>query len=97
MAQILVVDDDLNTCQSLTAALSKEGHQVFEAHSGKEALEKIRLQEVDLAVIDLMMPGMNGLEFFQYLESPAPGSGGDYDFRPAYRGCGGERHQKRDL
>jgi DNA-binding NtrC family response regulator len=72
MAQILVVDDDLNTCRSLTTALSKEGHEVFEAHSGEEALEKIRSQEVDLAVIDLMMPGMNGLEFFNTLKAIHP-------------------------
>jgi len=72
MARIMIVDDDMNTCQSLTTALSKEGHQVFEAHSGKEALERIRSQEVDLAVIDLMMPGMNGLEFFQTLKALRP-------------------------
>lgn len=68
MAQILIVDDDLNTCQSLAAALIKEGHLVVEAHSGKEALEKIRSQEVELAIIDLMMPGMNGLEFFSTMK-----------------------------
>jgi DNA-binding NtrC family response regulator len=68
----MIVDDDLNTCQSLTTALGKEGHQVFEVHSGKEALEKIRSQEVDLTVIDLMMPGMNGLEFFQTLKALRP-------------------------
>jgi len=72
MAKILIVDDDLNTCQSLAGVLSKEGHQVFEAHSGKEALEKIRSQEVELAIIDLMMPGMNGLEFFQTLKALRP-------------------------
>jgi DNA-binding NtrC family response regulator len=72
MAQILIVDDDLNTCQSLATALSKEGHQVFDSHSGEEALEKIRTQEVDLAVIDLMMPGMNGLEFFKTLKAIHP-------------------------
>ena len=72
MSRILIVDDDLNTCQSLTAALSKEGHQVFEAHSGEEALERIRSQEVDLTVIDLMMPGMNGLEFFKTLKALRP-------------------------
>ncbi len=72
MARIMIVDDDFNTCQSLTAALGKEGHQIFEAHSGKEALEKVRSQEVDLAVIDLMMPGMNGLEFFQTLKALHP-------------------------
>jgi len=72
MSRILIVDDDLNTCQSLTTALSKEDHQVFEAHSGKEALEKMRSQEVDLTVIDLMMPGMNGLEFFQTVKALHP-------------------------
>lgn len=72
MARILIVDDDLNTCQSLTTVLGKEGHQVFESHSGEEALEKIRIQEVDLAIIDLMMPGMNGLDFFQTLKTLHP-------------------------
>ncbi len=72
MAQILIVDDDLNTCRSLITALSKEGHQVFEAHSGEEALDKIRIQEVDLTIIDLMMPGMNGLEFFQTMKTLHP-------------------------
>jgi DNA-binding NtrC family response regulator len=72
MAHIMIVDDDLNTCRSLAAALGKEGHQTFEAHSGEEALEKIRGQEADLMVIDLMMPGMNGLEFFQTLKASRP-------------------------
>ncbi|MEW6184335.1 MAG: sigma-54 dependent transcriptional regulator [Thermodesulfobacteriota bacterium] len=72
MARILIVDDDRNTCQSLNTALSKDGHQIFEAHNGKEALGKIRDQEVELAVIDLMMPGMNGLEFFETLKALRP-------------------------
>jgi DNA-binding NtrC family response regulator len=72
MARILIVDDDLNTCQSLTTAFSKEGHQVFESHSGEEALEKIRTQDVDLTIVDLKMPGMDGLEFFQTLKALRP-------------------------
>jgi two-component system, NtrC family, response regulator HydG len=72
MARLMIVDDDLNTCQSLTSALSKEGHQIFVAHSGEEALEKIGGQEVDVLVIDLMMPGMNGLEFFRTLKASRP-------------------------
>jgi DNA-binding NtrC family response regulator len=72
MAQILIVDDDLNTCQALTLVLGKEGHQVLEAHSGKEALEKIRSQEVELAIVDLKMPGMTGLEFFQTMKALRP-------------------------
>jgi two-component system, NtrC family, response regulator HydG len=72
MARLMIVDDDLNTCQSLTSALSKEGHQIFVAHSGEEALEKIGGQEVDVMVIDLMMPGMNGLEFFRTLKTSRP-------------------------
>jgi DNA-binding NtrC family response regulator len=44
----------------------------LETHSGKEALEKIRGEEVDLAVIDWKMPGMDGLEFFQALKAIRP-------------------------
>ena len=38
MASILLVDDDLNTCQALQLMLSKEGHDILETHTGKEAL-----------------------------------------------------------
>jgi len=72
MARILIVDDDWNTLNSLRDALGKEGHEVFEASSGKEALDLIRSQEVELAVIDLMMPGMNGMEFFKTLKAIRP-------------------------
>ena len=72
MAKILLVDDDLNTCQALHLLLDKDGHQVLETHSGKEALEKVRGEEVDLAVIDWKMPGMDGLEFFQTLKTIRP-------------------------
>jgi len=72
MASILIVDDDLNTCQALQLMLSKEGHDVLETHTGKEALEKIRGEAVDLALIDWKMPGMNGLEFFQTLKAIRP-------------------------
>jgi DNA-binding NtrC family response regulator len=72
MAKILLVDDDLNTCQALHLLLGKDGHQVLETHSGREALEKVRGEEVDLAVIDWKMPGMDGLEFFQTLKAIRP-------------------------
>jgi two-component system response regulator HydG len=72
MAAILLVDDDLNTCAALQAGLAKEGHRIFEAHSGKEALEKVRSQDLDLAIIDLRMPGMDGMEFFQTLKALRP-------------------------
>ncbi len=72
MASILLVDDDLNTCQALQLMLSKEGHDLLETHSGKEALEKVRGEAVDLAIIDWKMPGMNGLEFFQALKAIRP-------------------------
>ncbi len=72
MASILVVDDDLNTCQALQLMLGKEGHDLLETHTGKEALERIRGEAVDLAIIDYKMPGMNGLEFFQALKALRP-------------------------
>ena len=72
MASILLVDDDLNTCQALQLMLNKEGHDLLETHTGKEALEKVRGEAVDLAIIDWKMPGMNGLEFFQALKAIRP-------------------------
>ncbi len=72
MARILIVDDDLTTCLSLRTALEKEGHEIYEAHSGKAALEIVRAQAVDLAILDLKMPGMNGLELFHTLKTLQP-------------------------
>lgn len=61
-ARILIVDDEENQRKSLAIGLRLEGYQIVEAADGEDALEVLGREEVDLAIVDLMMPGINGLD-----------------------------------
>ena len=61
-AKILVVDDEPQIRRMMRATLTSSGHQVDEARTGEEALEKFRDFLPDLVLLDLNMPGMGGLE-----------------------------------
>ncbi len=67
MFHILVVDDDKNTRRLLSAVLEKEGYTVFTSENGEEALERLGEVHVDLVVLDIMMPTMDGYEFTRVL------------------------------
>ncbi len=62
MAVIMVVDDEPDIVFLISKMLKKDGHEVVEAYSGGEALEKIETQRPDLMLLDVMMPGINGWE-----------------------------------
>lgn len=61
-ASILLVDDDESVRGVLAESLRSAGYEVIEAHSGASGLELIRAQHYSAAVIDFLMPGMNGAE-----------------------------------
>ncbi|MDW0118331.1 response regulator transcription factor [Sporosarcina thermotolerans] len=65
--RILVVDDDINILELVTIHLSHEGYEVIKAANGLEALERIDEQFPDLAVVDVMMPKMDGYELTRRL------------------------------
>ncbi|MNZ76538.1 Heme response regulator HssR [compost metagenome] len=65
--RILVVDDDENIRQLVSIHLLREGYQAFCANDAEHALQILEQQEVDLAVVDVMMPGMNGYELTKIL------------------------------
>jgi two-component system, chemotaxis family, chemotaxis protein CheY len=70
---ILVVDDDASDRQLFRIILEKAGYAVTEASSGKEALDAILNTRLDLIVLDLSMPEMDGLEILRaarYLPKP---------------------------
>lgn len=67
MFQILVVDDDKNTRLLLKAVLQTENYKVFTAENGEMALEVMDREHVDLVVLDIMMPKMDGYEFTRTL------------------------------
>ena len=63
MFNILVVDDDKNTRRLMRAVLEAEGYNVSCAGNGEEALSLMEQEHVDLVVLDIMMPVMDGYEF----------------------------------
>jgi len=68
-ARILVVDDDPKIRTVVRRGLAYEGYRVVEAASGEEGLEKAREHLPDLVILDVMMPGIDGLEVTRRLRS----------------------------
>jgi len=66
-AMILVVDDESNILNLLTAYLRKEGYEVYEARDGQAALKAARAYKPDLMILDIMLPGVDGLEVLAQL------------------------------
>ena len=69
MFQILVVEDDKNTRKLMEEVLLQSGYEVILASDGIDALDKMDNHHVDLIVLDIMMPRMNGYELTQTLRS----------------------------
>ncbi len=67
MFHILVVDDDKNTRRLMRAILESEQYVVFTAEDGEVALNIIDNEHIDLAIVDIMMPNMDGYAFTQSL------------------------------
>jgi len=67
MFQIMVVDDDQDTLAILTHHLQREGFVAIEASSGAQCLKLVHENEVDVILLDLMMPGMDGFEVVRAL------------------------------
>lgn len=69
MFRILVADDDQSTRLYLKAVLEAEKYTVFTAKNGQEALDIIDCQHIDIILLDVMMPNINGYEFTEELRS----------------------------
>lgn len=69
MFHILVVDDDKNTRRLMRAVLEAENYTVFTAENGEDALDVMDAEHIDLVVLDIMMPKMDGYEFTKTLRS----------------------------
>lgn len=65
--RILVVDDDAPILQLVTIHLEREGYKVEQAQDAEAALHILEEHDVDLAVVDVMMPGMSGVELTKLL------------------------------
>ncbi|MEW6200473.1 MAG: sigma-54 dependent transcriptional regulator [bacterium] len=72
MNSILIVDDDRQLRQSFQRLLSEEGYEVRTAASGEEGVEMVKQKIPDLVIMDVRMPGMNGLEAFRAMRKTEP-------------------------
>ncbi len=61
MSKILVCDDDKDIVEAIDIYLTQEGYQVLKAYNGEEAIKVLKEEEVDLLIIDVMMPRLDGI------------------------------------
>ena len=73
-ARILVVDDEVDTCANLSDILVDLGYQVDVAYDGPSALELVQRTAYDVALLDLKMPGMDGLELYRRIKELRAGT-----------------------
>lgn len=72
MPRILVIDDDPLVRQATKILLSARGHQVTVAEDGKSGIEAARTNRFDVAIVDLFMPGLNGLKVIEAIRQANP-------------------------
>jgi CheY-like chemotaxis protein len=66
--KVLIVDDDKNSVKFLSVLLSENGYEVVAAYDGREGLQKIEENGIDLIVLDVMMPKKTGFVLFKELK-----------------------------
>ncbi|OGS22764.1 MAG: hypothetical protein A2252_10590 [Elusimicrobia bacterium RIFOXYA2_FULL_39_19] len=69
---ILVIDDEPDIVIVLGQYLAKEGFKVFTAHTGKQGIEKIKENEIDMVLLDIAMPVMDGIETLKNIKEIKP-------------------------
>lgn len=67
MKRILVAEDNRLILETLAHSLSKEGYDIIKANDGKDCMDKLVGNEIDLVITDLYMPNLNGLEVISLL------------------------------
>ncbi len=70
--RLLIVDDSRSVRETLAASLETVGYEVLTAASGEEAFEHLRSSPIDLALLDLRLPEMSGIEILQFINNESP-------------------------
>ena len=73
-SRILIVDDEESVGLGMSEMLKDQGFEAAYVTSGREALEAVRQRAYDVIFMDIVMPGMNGLETFREINRLRPGS-----------------------
>ena len=71
MKKILIVDDEPNIVMSLEYIFKKEDFEVFIARDGAEAIEIFENNKIDIIILDIMMPNVDGFQVLKYLKADA--------------------------
>ena len=69
---ILIIDDDVGILRTFSRIFQKKGFNVTVAEKGKDAIEELKLNRFDVALIDLALPDMEGDELFPLITSASP-------------------------
>ena len=69
MAKILVIDDDQDTCDFLQDFFQQRKCQVLTANSGEKGLSVLKKEKPDIVLLDIKMPGMNGLDVLKEIKA----------------------------
>ena len=72
MNRVLIVDDDNTMRQNLSEALLDEGFLVDTVTNGEEAIQQVKAKEYDLTLLDLVMPGLSGMETLSAIHRENP-------------------------
>ena len=72
MDRVLIVDDDVELCRLLNERLSSEGFALETVHDGPRGLDRVLSQEHDFVILDLMLPGMGGLDVLRRVRQHSP-------------------------
>ena len=67
--KILIVDDDHSLCNSLKGFLNNQAARILTAHNGREAIELLEKDKIDLILLDVVMPEIGGYQVMDYIES----------------------------
>ena len=72
-ARVLVVDDEKDFNETIVKRLNRRGFGAYSAFSGQQALETLAVREFDVMLLDIMMPGMDGIEVLREVKKRHPG------------------------
>ena len=71
-ARVLIVDDEKDFVEMFSLRLEGQGEKVFTAYSGKEALKVLEDSTIDVVILDIRMPGMDGIDTLKQIKSLYP-------------------------
>jgi len=95
--RLLLVDDEEMYLEYLSKRLINRGYQVTKCLTGEEALQHISRSAFDVVILDVLLPGMDGIETLREINKRSPFDRGYYAHRPCVTGIRSGRHETRSL